>query len=108
MSAAAKASIESLEVPASPSAASALFDDLRRLVLKMVALAEPLVAALAPLADRIDEALAEAEARINRKIEPLLVTREAWTVRLASPGSFATRVMAGERITVIPRCDDGE
>ncbi len=79
------------------NAASPAFDDLRRLVLKTVALAEPLAAALA-----------EAEARINRKIEPLFVTREAWTVKLASPGSFATRVMAGERITVIPRRDDGE
>lgn len=122
------------------NAASPVFDDLRRLVLKTVALAEPLAEALAPLADRIDEAfvfgsvakgsdrapsdvdllvisesleyadlyeaLAMAEGRINRKIEPLLVTREAWTSKLASPGSFATRVMDGERITVIPRSDD--
>lgn len=124
------------------NASSPVFDDLRRLVLKTVALAEPLAAALAPLADRIEEAfvfgsvakgedrapsdvdllvisasleyadryeaLAAAEGRINRKIEPLLVTRANWKRKLASPGSFAARVMAGERITVIAHRDDVE
>jgi predicted nucleotidyltransferase len=38
------------------NAASPVFDDLRRLVLKSIALNEPIAKALAPLADRIDEA----------------------------------------------------
>lgn len=124
------------------NAANPVFDDLHRLVLKTVALAEPLAAALAPLTDRIDEAfvfgsiakgsdrarsdvdllvisetleyaelyaaLLEAEGTLHRKIEPLLVTRAGWVAKLAAPGSFAERVMANERITVIARRDGAE
>lgn len=122
--------------------ASPVFDDLRRLVLKSIALTEPIARALAPMAERIDEAfvfgstakgrdrsrsdvdllvmsekleyaelfeaLSIAEAEIGRRIEPLLVTRADWEEKHRASDSFASRVMSGERITVIPKHDVAE
>lgn len=124
------------------NAASPVFDDLRRLVLKSIALTEPIALALSPLATKIDEAfvfgstasggdrarsdvdllvisetleyaelfeaLSTAEAQIGRKIEPVLVTRAQWALKRGTKDSFAGRVMAGERITVIPKQHDAE
>lgn len=121
------------------NASSPVYEDVRRLVLKTVALTEPLARALGTLVDRIDEAfvfgsvaagadrarsdvdllvisdsleyaelyeaLASAEEEIHRRIEPLLVTRAAWTKKVETRGSFAARVVETERITVIPRRD---
>jgi predicted nucleotidyltransferase len=124
------------------NAASPVFDDLRRLVLKSIALNEPIAKALAPLADRIDEAfvfgstakgsdrarsdvdllvisetveyaelleaLSTAESDIGRRIEPVIVTRAAWEEKRRASDSFASRVMSGERITVIAKQNDAD
>jgi predicted nucleotidyltransferase len=119
------------------NAQSPVFEDLRRLVLKTVAVAEPLQKALAPLASRIAEAfvfgsvaagverassdldlfivsddveyaelfdrLASAERELGRRIEPTLLTTQAFARRLRTTDGFAKRVASGDRIPIIAR-----
>jgi predicted nucleotidyltransferase len=119
------------------NAQSPVFEDLRRLVLKTVAVAEPLQKALAPLASRIAEAfvfgsvaagverassdldlfivsddveyaelfdrLASAERELGRRIEPTLLTTQAFARRLRASDGFAKRVASGDRIPIIAR-----
>lgn len=119
------------------NAQSPVFEDLRRLVLKTVAVAEPLQKALAPLAARIAEAfvfgsiaagaehassdidlfivsddveyadlfdrLASAERELGRRIEPTLLTTQAFARRLRASDGFAKRVASGDRIRIISR-----
>jgi predicted nucleotidyltransferase len=116
---------------------SPVFEDLHRLVLKTVAVAEPLQRALAPLASRIAEAfvfgsvaagtehassdvdlfivsddveyadlfarLASAERELGRRIEPTLLTTQAFARRLRASDGFAKRVASGDRIPIIAR-----
>lgn len=119
------------------NARSPVFEDLHRLVLKTVAVAEPLQRALAPLAPRISEAfvfgsiaagaehaasdvdlfivsddveyadlfdrLASAERELGRRIEPTLLTTQAYARRLRATDGFAKRVASGDRIPIISR-----
>ncbi len=119
------------------NAQSPVFEDLCRLVLKTVAVAEPLQKALAPLASRIAEAfvfgsvaagverassdldlfivsddveyaelfdrLASAERELGRRIEPTLLTTQAFARRLRASDGFAKRVASGDRIPIIAR-----
>ncbi|MBK7906139.1 MAG: nucleotidyltransferase domain-containing protein [Gemmatimonadetes bacterium] len=119
------------------NAQSPVFEDLCRLVLKTVAVAEPLQKALAPLASRIAEAfvfgsvaagverassdldlfivsddveyaelfdrLASAERELGRRIEPTLLTTQAFARRLRTTDGFAKRVASGDRIPIIAR-----
>ena len=119
------------------NAQSPVFEDLCRLVLKTVAVAEPLQKALAPLASRIAEAfvfgsvaagaerassdldlfivsddveyaelfdrLASAERELGRRIEPTLLTTQAFARRLRTTDGFAKRVASGDRIRIISR-----
>ena len=119
------------------NAQSPVFEDLRRLVLKTVAVAEPLQKALAPLAARIAEAfvfgsiaagaehassdidlfivsddveyadlfdrLASAERELGRRIEPTLLTTQAFARRLRASDGVAKRVASGDRIRIISR-----
>jgi predicted nucleotidyltransferase len=120
------------------NAQSPVFEDLCRLVLKTVAVAEPLQKALAPLASRIAEAfvfgsvaagverassdldlfivsddveyaelfdrLASAERELGRRIEPTLLTTQAFARRLRTTDGFAKRVEpSGDRIPIIAR-----
>lgn len=119
------------------NAASPVYEDLHRLVLKTVAVAEPLQKALAPLASRIAEAfvfgsvaagterassdvdlfivsddveyadlfdrLAGAERELGRRIEPTLLTTQAFARRMRATDGFAKRVTSTDRISIIAR-----
>lgn len=122
------------------NAASPVFLELHGLVLKSVALAEPLQRALAPIAGRIREAfvfgsiakgeerttsdidllvvsddieygelygrLAVAEKAVGRRIEPTLLTVDAWVRKQRAADGFAKRVARGARISSIAPGDD--
>lgn len=117
------------------NADSPVFKELRGLVLKSVAMVEPIRDALEPLSERIvlalvygsvakgtdraasdidllvvaDQltledmyaALAPVEARLERRISPVLYTSREFTDRLAAGNAFLTRVLAGEHMVLI-------
>ena len=117
------------------NAAAPLFGELRSIVLKTVGAAEPLRAALAPLASQVPlalvygsvakgretassdldllvvsesltleelyAALALAERELSRKISVTLYTSAEYQRRRTEKNSFLTRVLTGERITLI-------
>ena len=117
------------------NAHSPVFGELRSLVLKSVAMVEPIRDALEPLGERIvlalvygsvakgtdradsdidllvvaDQvtleesyaALAPVEARLDRRISPVLYTSREFNDRLAAGNAFLIRVLAGEHMVLI-------
>lgn len=116
-----------------------VFEELRGLVVKTVAMVEPIRQALEPLGDRVmlaliygsvargtdtaasdidllvvaDElileelysTLAPVEVTLDRRINPTLYTLDEYEARKAASDGFLARVLAGEHLILIERCD---
>ena len=54
----------------------------------------------------IFEAVQSAERFLGRKVDPLVMSRDEWRRKLADPGSFVARVMAGPKLFVVGDLND--
>jgi len=52
------------------------------------------------------EALEEAESKLGRPVKPTLMTRSEWRRKQKTPNSFASRVAAQPRLTVMEEPDE--